>query len=130
MPASHEISALQLEAEKQGGKIREIKERVAKDLRDSGSSAAVNQHPEVLEAVRILIQLKGRAAMMEGELKAAEELHQTQVDLAAAEARCIGAIWELRPVELHFEAPDRPTARLLAECLVPVMCPDRPRLKK
>ena len=124
---SEEIARLNAAADEQGDIVRSVKQSVSAQVEDGSS---VNQHPDVLEAVQVMKRFRNQAAMLEEDLQEQAATVSEAKELAAEEARCEGPIWDIRPVEIHFEAPDRPTARLLAQEIVSACCPDRPKIKK
>ena len=124
---SEEIARLNAAAEEHGTVVRSVKQSVSAQLEDGSS---VNQHPDVQEAVQVMKRFRNQAAMLEEELQERAAAVSEAKELAAEEARCEGPIWDIRPVEIHFEAPDRPTARLLASEIVSACCPDMPKIKK
>jgi hypothetical protein len=123
-----ELSRLNAAADEQGAVVRQTKENLAKQVMDGGTS--VNQHPYVQEAVQVMKSLRSQATMLQAKIRERTAAASKVRQLALDEMRCEGPIWDIRPVELHFEAPDRPTARLLAQELVSKCCPDRPEVKK
>lgn len=121
------MARLEDEIQAAGAEVVRLKAEFRAEAEAEGGS--VNRHPSVQAAVAKLKQLKARR---ESALEAAEEAAEAEAvirTMAAEEADCRGAIWGLRPVELHFEATDRANARALAVQLAAELCPDRPSIK-
>lgn len=127
LPDEGAMARLAGDIEAAGAVVVDAKAEHRAEAEAAGSS--VNQHPAVKAAVLQLERLRARMVEMEEAVAEHQGRAGALLEMAAQETEFVGAIWEVRPVELHFEAPDRATARALATQLAADLCPDRPQIK-